>query len=410
MFYRDQLANGLRIVVEEIPSVRSVSLGIWVGTGSRDEDEKTSGISHFIEHMMFKGTATRTARQIAEFFDGIGGHVNASTSKEYTNFYAKVLDEHFELAMSALADMVNHSLFKEEDINKERKVIIEEIKMYEDTPDELVHDLLAETIYPDHSLGFNILGTEESLNSFTRDDFMNYLQARYTPDNMVIAVAGNISVDQVRQAAEQWFGQLQGSARRILDTEPNFQVAKAIREKATEQAHICLAVDTFSYKDERMYPMILLNNLLGGSSSSRLFQEIREERGMAYSVYSYYSSYRDSGMFGVYAGTSPDQAQTVLDLVQEIFQDVASQGFSQEELKKAKEQVKGSLMLSLESTGSRMNRLGKNELILGRHITLDETLAKINQVTVEDLQQLAQFILTQKPALAAVGPFTDLSV
>ncbi|MDB5083517.1 MAG: peptidase [Bacilli bacterium] len=408
MIHTKLLPNGLRIVVEDIPTVRSVSFGLWVGTGSRDESRDTNGISHFIEHMLFKGTDRLTARQIAEFFDGIGGQVNAFTSKEYTCYYAKVLDEHFESSMRTLADMLLHSQFAEEEAEKEKKVIIEEIKMYEDAPDDLVHDLLAGAIYPGNPLGYTILGTEDNINSFTRSNIINYLETRYTPDNIVLAVAGNIDLERVVELSQELFGSMQGKLQTSSVSAPAFTAAKLVRNKSTEQAHITLAMPCYAFDDPRIYAIILLNNLLGGTSSSRLFQEIREERGMAYSVYSYYSAYRDSGTFGVYAGTSVEQAQTVVDVIDSIMSEVAAKGISQEELTKAKEQVKGSLMLSLESTGSRMSRLGKNELLLRRQVSLDETLEHINAVTLSDMRQASDEILQGPIALTAIGPFDDL--
>jgi predicted Zn-dependent peptidase len=410
LIYREKLSNGLRIVVEEIPFVRSVSLGIWVGTGSRDEEPSNNGMSHFLEHMLFKGTDTRNAKQIAELFDGIGGQVNAFTSKEYTCFYAKVLDEHFELALSTLADMLFHSLFLEEEVNKERKVIIEEIKMYEDAPDELVHDLIGETVYPSHPLGYSILGTEQNLNSFTREDILQYIQNHYTPDNIVLAVAGNVRMSQVLPIATKLFAGASGTRKRFQMQPPKFARNVQVRNKATEQAHLILATECYAFHDPRVYPLILLNNVLGGSSSSRLFQEIREERGMAYSVYSYYTAYRDTGLFGIYAGTSPDQAQQVIDLCAKILNDIVENGITGDELMKAKEQVKGSLMLSLESTSARMSRLGKNELLLGRQVSLDETLEKINNVTLDHIKDVATDMFDHTLALAAVGPFDQLAV
>ncbi|BCJ85316.1 M16 family metallopeptidase [Effusibacillus dendaii] len=410
MFYKRTLTNGMRLVVEEIPSVRSVSLGVWIHTGSRDESQSTNGISHFLEHMMFKGTEKRSARQIAELFDGIGGHVNAFTSKEYTCYYAKVLDEHFSIALETIADMLLNSKFDSEELAKERKVIIEEIKMYEDTPDDQVHDLMAATIYPDHTLGYTILGPEANLLSFTRDDIVNYVKARYTPDNMVLAVAGNVQIDEVHQAAEQFFSGLSGKCQQIDHRPPVFHANRQVRQKATEQAHICLSTTGFAFDAPEVYPLILLNNIVGGSSSSRLFQEIREERGMAYSVYSYYASYRDGGTFGVYAGTSPDQAQQVVDLTYQILAAVADKGVTEEELRKAKEQVKGSLMLSLESTVSRMNRVGKNELLLNKQVTLDETINRINEVSIDRLKQIAGQICGGPWAMAAIGPFNELNL
>ncbi|GAX90578.1 peptidase M16 [Effusibacillus lacus] len=408
MFYQGRLSNGMRLVIEEIPSVRSVSLGVWINTGSRDESERTNGMSHFIEHMMFKGTDKLSARQIAELFDGIGGQVNAFTSKEYTCYYAKVLDEHFNLALETLADMLINSKLSSDELAKERKVIIEEIKMYEDTPDDQVHDLLASTIFPNHTLGYTILGSESNLLSFTREDMVDYLKLHYRPDNMVLAIAGNVKADDAHKAAEHFFAGLSGSRPVIQQVPPVFHANKQIRKKSTEQAHICLAGSGFAFDDPSIYPLILLNNIVGGSSSSRLFQEIREERGMAYSVYSFYSSYRDGGTFGVYTGTSPEQAQDAICLLGQILSDLADKGVTAEELKKAKDQVKGSLMLSLESTSSRMSRLGKNELLLGRQVTMDETVRRINEVTLEQVREVAAKVCGGPMALAAIGPFEEL--
>ncbi|UOF92896.1 insulinase family protein [Fodinisporobacter ferrooxydans] len=389
--------------------MRSVSLGVWVGTGSRFENEKNNGISHFIEHMFFKGTKNKTARQLAEVFDSIGGQVNAMTSKEYTCYYARVLDEHFEVALSTLADMFFQSIFAAEEVEKEKKVVIEEINMYEDTPDELVHDLLSSVVFQGHSLGYTILGPEENLKSFTRNDILEYMSNHYTPDNTVIAIAGNVSSKDAIAQVLKLFGHFSG--KRMIKgglAQPVFHVDRVLRQKDTEQAHICLATKGYPLDDKHAYPLILLNNALGSSSSSRLFQEIREERGMAYSVYSYHSSYQDIGMFGVYVGTNPEQMDEVVALTTSILHDVQTNGIFDEELKKAKDQVKGSLMLSLESTSSRMSRIGKNELLLQRQISLDETVEQINAVTPEQIQQVAHELFSQPIAITAVGPLQQL--
>ncbi|TCP58881.1 putative Zn-dependent peptidase [Tumebacillus sp. BK434] len=407
MIYREVLQNGIRVVIEEIPSVRSVSLGIWVGAGSRDESPQNNGVTHFIEHMMFKGTEKLNARQIAELFDGIGGQVNAFTSKEYTCYYAKVLDEHFGLALETLGDMVLNSKFAEEELAKERRVVLEEIKMYEDAPDDLVHDMIAEVVFQKHPLGYNILGTEANLNAFVPQDLFSYMEEKYTTDNVVIAIAGNVKRDHAVALASKLFGHLQPSRISRQEEQAVFHAGKAIRNKKTEQAHIVLGAPGIAYDDPMIYPVILFNNVLGGSSSSRLFQEIREERGLAYSIYSYHTAYKDIGMFGLYVGTAPERAQHVLDLCEQVLGGIAQHGITADELNKAKEQVKGSLMLSLESTSSRMSRLGKNEL-LGRHISLDEMVDKIKNVTLEDVKTAAGAILGGKFAMSAVGPLDDL--
>jgi predicted Zn-dependent peptidase len=409
--YRVTLENGVRIVGEEISSMRSVSLGIWVSTGSRYETAKNNGISHFLEHMFFKGTEKYNAKELAQVFDGLGGQVNAFTAKEYTCYYARVLDEHFHTALDTLADMIFHSKFAPEEIEKEKKVVIEEIRMYEDTPDELVMDILAEKVYGSHPLGYTILGTEDNLRSFTRDDLVDYIDHRYRPEHLVVSVAGNVTKDQVVEAVS---GLFQGAASPVPARHsdlvvPPFEYHVSTREKEIEQVHLSLASPGIPAGDARLYPLILLNNVLGNTPSSRLFQEIREDRGMAYSVYSYHSSYLDSGMFGIYAGTSAEHVDTVLSLIREICNQLAADGLTEEEIHKAKEQVKGSMMLSLESTSSRMSRIGKNELMLGREVSLDETLAAINAVTVRDVQLVAKEILGQPFAMSAVGPVAEMN-
>lgn len=409
MSYKIRLENGLRIVGEEIPSLRSVSIGIWIATGSRYENEANNGISHFLEHMLFKGTEKYTAREIAEVFDGIGGQVNAFTSKEYTCFYAKVLDEHFDIALDTLSDMLLHSAFQQEEMDKEKKVVIEEIRMYQDTPDELVMDILAENIYGKHPLGYTILGLEDNLKSFSSEELRSYVGTHYRPDNIVIAIAGNVSQEKAVSAVEQLFAGMPAVSERTESSlvKPPFYTNFQVREKDIEQVHICLAADGLEAGHPDLYALVLMNNALGNSSSSRLFQEIREERGMAYSVFSFHSSYQDSGMFGVYAGTSPEHVDEVLRLIIDICDEMAENGLTVEELRKGKDQVKGSMMLSLESSSSRMSRLGKNELVLGREVLLDETIAGINAVTQADVKRVAQSLLRQKYAIAAVGPVSQ---
>ncbi|WP_083520801.1 M16 family metallopeptidase [Alicyclobacillus kakegawensis] len=409
MTYRVVLDNGVRVVGEEIPSMRSVSMGIWIGTGSRFETKNNNGISHFLEHMLFKGTHRLSARELAMLFDEIGGHVNAFTSKEYTCFYAKVLDEHFDTAIETLADMFFDSQFYPEEMEKEKKVILEEIRMYEDTPDELVMDVIAEGAYRDHPLGYTILGLEDNLLAFTRADLLEYVASHYRPERVVVAIAGNIPEDRAVDTVRRLFGRaFAASAQRTAEVSPpSFDARVTVREKDIEQVHICLAAPGLAAGDERLYPLILLNNALGSAPSSKLFQEIREERGLAYSVFSFHSAYQDCGMFGVYTGTSPEHVDTVLERIYAICEDLAKKGLTDNELQKCKQQVKSSIMLSLESTSSRMSRLGKNELVLGREVPLDETLARINGVTVADVKAMAAWLLQQDFALAAVGPVTD---
>jgi predicted Zn-dependent peptidase len=407
--YRIQLGNGIRVVGEEIPALRSVSIGIWIATGSRYEGLHNNGISHFLEHMLFKGTDRFSARELASIFDEIGGQVNAFTAKEYTCYYAKVLDEHFSTAVDTLADMFFHSKFETGEIEKEKKVVIEEIRMYEDEPDELVMDILQRGVYQNHPLGYTILGLEENLESFGQTDIRRYVNHRYRPENVVISVAGNVPEERVVAEVGRLFNRTfdQPAEPPFELTRPGFDRTINVRVKDTEQVHLCLATEGLQAGDSRLYSLILLNNALGSSSSSRLFQEIREERGMAYSVFSFHSAYRDCGMFGIYAGTSPKYMDEVIHLIHTECEKMADSGLSAEELAKGKEQVKGSMMLALESTSSRMSRLGKNELLLDREITLDETLAGINAVTEVDVREVAAEILVKPFAIGAVGPVGD---
>ncbi|MNO56005.1 Protease 3 precursor [compost metagenome] len=397
-----QLKNGLRVVMEKIPTCRSVSFGIWVKTGSRNESPEQGGISHFIEHMLFKGTERFNAKEIAEQFDAIGGNVNAFTSKEYTCYYAKVLDEHLPIAMDILADMFFRSLFDSEELRKEKNVILEEISMYEDTPDDMVHDLVSEAAYGSHSLAKPILGTEEQLQVMEPKHLQEYMRQNYTIENTVISVAGNID-DGIIELLEKYFGDFNNKGQQNSIAAPDFLGDLKYYRKKTEQNHICLSFPGLPIGTDHQYAMALLNNTLGGGMSSRLFQEIREKRGLAYSVYSYHSSYADCGLFTVYAGTALKQTQEVLNLTKEILHDVSVNGISENELKKGKEQLKGSLILSLESTGSRMNRLGKNELMLGRHNTLDEMIARIEKVTMDDVNGILKEMFKYPYSLAMVG-------
>ncbi|WP_281887556.1 pitrilysin family protein [Paenibacillus sp. YYML68] len=396
------LSNGLRVVVEKIPTCRSVAFGIWVKTGSRNENETNNGISHFIEHMLFKGTDKYSAKEIAEIFDGIGGNVNAFTSKEYTCYYCKVLDEHLPLAVEVLSDMFFNSVFDPEELEKEKNVIYEEIAMYEDTPDDMVHDLIARAAFGEHRLGQTIIGTQQNLEPMTRDTLKSYMKEQYTPANTVVAIAGNIG-DDVLQLIERHFQSFTGSPAEQESSKLDFRSDLEYFQKKTEQNHICLSLPGLAVSDEQLYATVLLNNAIGGGMSSRLFQEIREKRGLAYSVYSYHTSYQDGGMFTIYTGTAPKQTAEVLKVTMEMLHDLKQNGLTPAELRKGKEQMKGSLILSLESTSSRMNRLGKNELMLGRHYSLDEIIARIERVEMEQIEELTASLLSKPFALAMVG-------
>jgi len=399
--------NGVRIVLENIPTVRSVAIGVWIGTGSRSEHPEINGVSHFLEHMFFKGTKTRSAREIAESFDRIGGQVNAFTSKEYTCYYAKVLDEHADQALDVLADMFFNSSFDEEELAREKNVVYEEIKMYEDTPDDIVHDLLGKAVYGNHPLGYPILGTEDTLKTFNGDSLRQYMEQMYIPENIVISVAGNIDESFIQQV-ENYFGTYTSSHSAHQYVQPEFHTNHIARKKETEQAHLCLGFKGLPIGGEDVYSLIVLNNVLGGSMSSRLFQEVREQRGLAYSVFSYHSSYRDSGLVTIYGGTGSHQLDVLYDTVQETLYDLKDKGITDKELSNSKEQLKGNLMLSLESTNSRMSRNGKNELMLGYHRSLDEILDLVNAVTKDSVNGLARDIFKDEFALSLISPSGDL--
>ncbi|PLR97230.1 M16 family metallopeptidase [Bacillus sp. T33-2] len=399
--------NGVRIVLEQIPTVRSVAIGVWIGTGSRNENPENNGISHFLEHMFFKGTKTRTAREIAESFDSIGGQVNAFTSKEYTCYYAKVLDTHAQFALEILSDMFFNSTFVAEELNKEKNVVYEEIKMYEDTPDDIVHDLLSQAIYDDHPLGYPILGSEKTLDTFSGETLNQYMHDNYTPENVVVSIAGNISEAFISNV-EKLFGSYEGGKNHRDIEKPVFNASRISRQKETEQAHLCLGFEGLQIGHKDVYSLIVLNNILGGSMSSRLFQEVREQRGLAYSVFSYHSAYLDSGIVTIYGGTGAKQLDVLYETIEETLGKLRDEGITAKELNNSKEQLKGSLMLSLESTNSRMSRNGKNELMLGRHRSLDEIVEQIDQVTKESVDGLANSIFTDKYSTALISPDGEL--
>lgn len=407
MINKHTCKNGVRIVLEQIPTVRSVAIGIWIGTGSRHENPQTNGISHFLEHMFFKGTTTRTAKEIAESFDSIGGQVNAFTSKEYTCYYAKVLDTHAKLALDVLADMFFHSTFEETELKKEKNVVLEEIKMYEDTPDDIVHDLLSQAVYGEHPLGYPILGTEETLNTFNGDSLRKYIQERYIPENVVVSIAGNVPESFIEDV-EQYFGSYQGEKREIRENIPSFHTNKIFRKKETEQAHLCIGFEGLKVGHEDIYSLITLNNILGGSMSSRLFQEVREQKGLAYSVFSYHSAYQDSGIVTIYGGTGASQLNVLFDTIQETLTKLKQDGITDKELTNSKEQLKGSLMLSLESTNSRMSRNGKNELLLKRHRSLDEIIELIDKVTKNGINEMARRIFSDQYSISLVSPNEEM--
>jgi len=395
--------NGLRIVLESVPTVRSVTIGIWVRTGSRQETEQNNGISHFLEHMIFKGTKNRTARQIAEAFDSIGGQVNAFTSKEYTCFYARVLDTYKERALDVLTDMLFNSTFLEEEIEREKKVVMEEIKMYEDTPDDHVHDLLATATFGNHPLGRPIIGTDKQIKSFTKQTLIDYMKDFYTPNNIVVSVAGNAEREFIYKI-ESLFSSLKDSKSSIKREKPTFLANKIIKNKETEQAHVCLGYQGLAVNDSRISALLIINSILGGGMSSRLFQEVREKHGLAYSVFSYHAAYLDCGVLTIYAGTNKEQVDLLQTTIKQTIYNLVDKGLTDKEFTNSKEQLKGNMMLSLESTNSRMSRNGRNELLLGRQRSLDDVIHDIDGVDRNTINEVMEQMFSNEYAQAIIVP------
>ncbi len=404
MFDHWTLENGLHVVGERLPYLRSVSIGVWMRVGSMMETPAENGLSHFLEHMVFKGTEKRSTRDIAEEMDAVGGQMNAFTGKDCTCFYAKVIDEDLPLAVDILSDMTLHASLDETEFNKERGVILEEISMEEDSPEDVVHELLSRIQFGDQAAGMPILGPAEQIAAYTRDDLANYRARHYHPENCVVALAGNYDPEQVLALMQQYFGEWKKSGQR--QTVPPMQPIpgqKAAREKDTEQLHICLGYPgTFLGSDE-LYPMSVMNNLLGGAMSSRLFQKIREEMGMAYSIYTYPSTYVGCGTFAVYAGVSPKNGRAVLDETLKQLDLLCRDGVTEKEFREAKNQLRGSYLLGLESPGSRMQSMGRGQLHLDRCMTPEETVAKIEAVTMESVNAVARRIFSNAPCISVVG-------
>lgn len=404
MYDEFTLSNGLRVIAEKIPHFRSVSVGLWIGTGSMLETRGENGLSHFIEHMLFKGTQQRSAMQVAEEMDAIGGQVNAFTSKECTCYYAKVIDEHFEKALDLLSDMLLHATFNLQDLEKERSVILEEIAMTEDTPEDLVYELLSEAYFGDHALARPILGPAEVIRSVTREQILAFHRRHYRPDNTVLAVAGGYELDQLRELAGRYLGAWAAPAQ-AQKAEPFAGCAQQVRikRKDIEQVHVCLGYEGIATGADEAYPMAVFNNIFGGGMSSRLFQKIREEMGAAYSVYSYPTSYPDCGVYAIYAGTSIQQAQQVVDEIRRQVDRFLADGFTDREFTQARDQLKGGYILGLESTSSRMSALGRSKLLLGYANEIDEVIRRIERVTPQDVMSVARRILESPFAAAAVG-------
>ena len=408
---RTTLPSGLRIVTEEVSTVRSVAFGIWANVGSRDESPSVAGASHFLEHLLFKGTTTRSALDISAAIDAVGGEMNAFTGKEYTCFYARVIDSDFSIAAEVICDMIKDSLVRSEDVDSERTVVLEEIAMRDDDPSDLVHDLFAETLYGDTPVGRPILGTVDSITNMSRKQVNDYYKKKYLPENLVIAVAGNINHERVVERVSKLLGEFLDSSAKPAALRPTTKIrAKGKGEigliyRKSEQANILLGFPSIDRSDERRFALSVLTSALGGGMSSRLFQEVREKRGLAYSVYASMQQFAGSGILSLYAGCNPDKATEVTSIFRQVLSDLITSGLSDEELERAKGQVAGSMVLGQEDTGSRMVRIGKSELVYGEIKSMDEILSNVRTVDQSAISELAEEIFTTQPTLAIVGPY-----
>ncbi|MBE1553413.1 M16 family metallopeptidase [Sporosarcina limicola] len=406
MIERTSCPNGVTIVHEKMPYVRSLALGIWVGAGSADEEEFEAGIAHFIEHMLFKGTSTKSARAIAEEFDRIGGDVNAFTSKEMTCFYTTVLGNHAPRALTVLSDMFFNSTFEEAEIDKEKSIVLDEIAAVEDTPDDDVDERLWATMYPDQPIGRPVLGNKKTIKKFNKKMILEFMERMYTPERIVISIAGNYD-DRLIRLIEVHFG----SFRRGKQLEqtislqlPEFQGGLTVKGKDIEQAHFCLGFSALRVQDKRIHDLLILDSVIGGAMSSRLFQEVREERGLAYSIYSYYSAYKNAGAFMIYGGTAPENLKELADTIDTVIHSVQKDGITENELHNAKEQLKCGFLLGLESSESRMHRNGKSELLFQEHKTADEVITLIDNVEADQVRAMASELFTERRTISIIAP------
>jgi predicted Zn-dependent peptidase len=409
---REVLPNGLTILTEHMDHIRSVSMGIWVKTGSRHEDPTVNGISHFVEHMVFKGTTHRTAEDIARQVDSIGGNMDAFTGKETICFNIKVLDEHLPIAVDVLSDMVLHPIFDANEITRERGVILEEIKMDEDNPDYLVHEILTQNFFKDHPLGKPILGTKETVRRFDRNAIEVFYPAKFAAGNLIISAAGNVNHEEFVELLRQSFGQLPAGSNGWHDSPPKVHSRIILRnKKSLEQVQICVGVPSYCISDERRYISYILNTLLGGGMSSRLFQNVREKQGLVYSIFSELNPFRDTGLLSVYAGTSRESAPKVVQSIVNEFRQLKLNPISAEELKRSKDQLKGSLMLSLESSTARMSNLARQEMYYARFFGMDEIIERIQAVTVEGILESAnELFQPERIAVTVLGNLNGLKV
>jgi predicted Zn-dependent peptidase len=411
LYNRTVLENGITVVSEPMDSVRSITLGIWFSVGSRDEAPAEAGMSHFMEHMMFKGTPTKSAKDISEEFDRMGAELNAGTSKEYTMYYARFLDEHLPKAFELLGDMVVNSLCADEECERERKVVIEEIGRMEDNPEDLVGEIFEAALWPDHPIGLPIIGTRETVGSFGHEAAVAFRQKHFITGNVVVAAAGNVNHEELVALSERCLAELPVGPRAPRDLRsPGEQNPVACVERDTEQAHILLGFATMDSRDPDRFPLQIMSDVLGGGMSSRLFQEIREQRGLAYAVQTFPSLHQDTGEFCVYVGTNPDNAELVLGLIRAEFADIAANGVTVEELERAKESAAGHLVLSTEATRTRMVRIGRAEVTDTEVLSAEDVIERLNAVSMDDVKRVALRVLTAPTTLAIVGPFDEAAV
>jgi predicted Zn-dependent peptidase len=399
---RDVLPNGIRLLTERMPHVRSVSIGVWLARGSRHEPQDQGGIAHLVEHMLFKGTTSRSAEDIAQAIDSIGGQMDAFTAKEYASYYIKVLDEHLPLAVEVLSDIVTRPAFSPDDLEREKKVVLEEIKMVEDTPDDLVHELFTEHFWADHPLGRPILGTKESVEALTVDELRRYFTDAYSAPNLIVAATGNIEHEQVRDLVARMLAEVPLPAALLNEAPPHVVPRITIRNKDLEQSHVCLGTPGYQQDHLDRYSSYVLNTILGGSMSSRLFQNVREKRGLAYAVFSGLSAYRDAGSMTIYAGCANDAVGELIDVVIGEVRRMKDEPLLDAELRRAKDHLKGSLMLNLESTSSRMSHLARQEIYFDRQFGLDDTLDGVESVSIDDVQRVAHDLFASGSLAATV--------
>ncbi len=411
MYRKDTLENGIRVVSETLPKSRSVSIGVWVKVGSRHEPPQIGGISHFIEHLFFKGTGKRSAKDIAIEMDSLGGEMNAFTSQETTTYYAKVVDEHLPVVIEILADILLGARFDPVEMEKERKVILEEIKGVEDTPDDYIHELFTNTVWPDSPLGRPILGTKDTIRDLKHEDILSYINSNYSPREIVISVAGNFEHARLIELLNLHFGKLARNGVPRKETTPAFSPAVSVKKKQLEQVQLCLGCKGLHYTHEDRYTILALNTVLGSSMSSRLFQEIREQNALAYSIYSYVTFYRDTGLLTVYAGTDPSNALEVVRLVMKELNKIKEEGITAAEELRVKNQIKGNLILSLESSNSHMSRIARQEIYFGKYLSIDDIIKGVETVNAKEVQRLAQTLFTRdNTALTILGPLSKADV